>query len=122
MPEGTGSRAIGLPSRIACAILAGVHANSLLRAAATLPEGDVREALRQAVEHGVLVADLATGSFRFRHALLAEAIYTTILPGEREELHARLADALARDGAPPAGRRSRWRVNSSTPTMTPTAC
>ena len=45
---------------------------------------DVRESLRQAVEHGVLVADQATGSFRFRHALLAEAVYATILPGERE--------------------------------------
>ena len=59
----------------------------------------MRESLRQAVEHRVLVADQATGSFRFRHALLAEAIYTTILPGEREELHARLADELARSGA-----------------------
>ena len=52
-----------------------------------------------AVEHGVLVAEPATGSFRFRHALLAEAIYATILPGEREELHARLAEELARSGA-----------------------
>ena len=53
----------------------------------------------QAVEHGVLVAEQATNSFRFRHALLAEAIYATILPGEREELHARLADELARSAA-----------------------
>ena len=59
----------------------------------------MRESLRRAVEHGVLVAEQATGSFRFRHALLAEAIYATILPGEREELHARLADELARSGA-----------------------
>ena len=59
----------------------------------------VRESLRQAVEHGVLVAEQATGSFRFRHALLAEAIYATILPGEREELHARLAEELARSAA-----------------------
>ena len=43
----------------------------------------------------MLVPDQAAGSFRFRHALLAEAIYTTVLPGEREELHARLARALA---------------------------
>ena len=71
----------------------------LLRAAAALPERDVRESLRQAVEHGVLVAEQATGSFRFRHALLAEAIYATILPGEREELHARLAEELARSAA-----------------------
>jgi DNA-binding CsgD family transcriptional regulator/tetratricopeptide (TPR) repeat protein len=70
----------------------------LLRALAGRPEPDVRESLRQAVEHGVLVAEQATGSFRFRHALLAEAIYSTILPGEREELHARLARELARSG------------------------
>ena len=66
----------------------------LLCAGRGAPESDVRESLRQAVEHGVLVADQATGSFRFRHALLAEAIYATILPGEREELHARLAEEL----------------------------
>ncbi|MET0769589.1 MAG: alpha/beta fold hydrolase, partial [Solirubrobacteraceae bacterium] len=67
--------------------------------AAALPEESVRESLRRAVEHGVLVAD--QDGFRFRHALLAEAISGTLLPGEREELHARLADALAR-GDPPA--------------------
>jgi DNA-binding CsgD family transcriptional regulator/tetratricopeptide (TPR) repeat protein len=72
---------------------------ALLRAAPDLPEGEVRESLRLAVEHGVLVADQASGSFRFRHALLAEATYATILPGEREELHARLAEELERTGA-----------------------
>jgi DNA-binding CsgD family transcriptional regulator/tetratricopeptide (TPR) repeat protein len=71
----------------------------LLCAAAALPEPDVRESLRRAVDHRVLVAEQAAGSFRFRHALLAEAIYTTILPGEREELHARLAKELGRSGA-----------------------
>jgi DNA-binding CsgD family transcriptional regulator len=71
----------------------------LLRALAPRPERDVQDSLREAVEHRVLVADQTTGSFRFRHALLAEAIYATILPGEREELHARLADELARSGA-----------------------
>ena len=35
----------------------------------------------------------------FRHASLAEAVYTTILPAEREELHARLAGELARSAA-----------------------
>jgi len=83
-------------------------AYSLLCTTATLTERDVRTSLRHAVEHGVLVADQATGSFRFRHSLLAEAIYATILPGEREELHARLADALARDGARPAELALHW--------------
>jgi DNA-binding CsgD family transcriptional regulator len=72
-------------------------AYSLLTATAS-PEHDVRESLHRAVEHGVLVAVPETSSFRLRHALLAEAIYGTILPGEREELHARLAEALAGSG------------------------
>jgi DNA-binding CsgD family transcriptional regulator len=71
----------------------------LLVGATTLAERDVRKSLRRAVEHGVLVADQETGSFRFRHALLAEAVYATILPGEREELHAKVAEELARSGA-----------------------
>jgi DNA-binding CsgD family transcriptional regulator/tetratricopeptide (TPR) repeat protein len=69
----------------------------LLRGLAARPEREVQESLREAVEHRVLVADQAC--FRFRHALLAEAIYATILPGEREGLHAKLAEALARSGA-----------------------
>jgi DNA-binding CsgD family transcriptional regulator len=69
---------------------------ALLRGATDLPERDLRESLRRAVEHGVLVAEQETGSFRFRHALLAEAIYATLLPGEREDVHARLAAELAR--------------------------
>ena len=88
----------------------------LLRALRRCPEPDVRESLRRAVEHGVLVAEQATGSFRFRHALLAEAIYATILPGEREELHARLADELARSGAAsPAELAPHWAAAGRSP-------
>jgi DNA-binding NarL/FixJ family response regulator/tetratricopeptide (TPR) repeat protein len=68
----------------------------LLRTVADAPEGELRQALRRAVEDGVLVGDQTAGTFRFRHALLAEAIYGTLLPGEREDLHARLAAELAR--------------------------
>ena len=71
----------------------------LLHAAAELPGGALRDSLRAAVEGGVLVPEPQTCSFRFRHALLAEAIYATILPGEREQVHARLAEELARSGA-----------------------
>ena len=71
----------------------------LLAAVVPLSEAQLVEALRRAVEHDVLVPDQPAGSFRFRHALLAEAIYTTVLPGEREELHARLARALGDDPA-----------------------
>jgi DNA-binding CsgD family transcriptional regulator/tetratricopeptide (TPR) repeat protein len=81
---------------------------ALVCAAAELPERDVRESLRRAVEHGVVVADHATSSFRFRHALLAEAIYATLLPGEREELHGRLADELTRGEASAAELAPHW--------------
>jgi predicted ATPase len=85
-------------------------AYSLLTAVASLPKPDVRASLQSTVEQGVLVADQTTGTFRFRHALLAEAVYATILPGEREELHARLAEELARSGAPPAELAPHWAV------------
>ena len=81
----------------------------LLRTLDARSEREVQESLREAVEHGVLVAVEATGRFRFRHALLAEAVYSTILPGERDELHATLAEELARTGAvSPAELASHW--------------
>jgi DNA-binding CsgD family transcriptional regulator/tetratricopeptide (TPR) repeat protein len=80
----------------------------LLRVTAGLPDGALRDSLRAAVEGGVLVAEPDTGSFRFRHALLAEAIYTTVFPGEREDLHARLAGALARSRAAAAELVPHW--------------
>jgi predicted ATPase len=42
----------------------------LLRSVVDAPEGELRQALRRAVDHGVLVGDQAAGTFRFRHALL----------------------------------------------------
>ena len=81
----------------------------LLRAVVAMPERELRESLRQAVEHGVLVVVQEKGSFRFRHALLAEAVYATLLPGEREELHARLARELASSAtASPAELAPHW--------------
>jgi DNA-binding CsgD family transcriptional regulator/tetratricopeptide (TPR) repeat protein len=75
----------------------------LLCAVSRRPQADVRDSLRRAVDHGVLVAVEATGRFSFRHALLAEAVYSTILPGEREELHGQLAEELARARAASPG-------------------
>ncbi|MFG1626711.1 AAA family ATPase [Kribbella sp. NPDC049227] len=66
----------------------------LLAAVAGMPEERLVEALRETVEYDVLRPDQTAGSYRFRHSLLAEAVYATLLPGEREELHERLARAL----------------------------
>jgi DNA-binding SARP family transcriptional activator len=72
---------------------------AVVTAAMSLGEAEIVEALREAVDHGLLVPDRVTGSYRFRHALIAEAAYATLLPGEREEVHERLARALAAHGA-----------------------
>ena len=70
---------------------------SLLAAVVPVDELTLAEALRQAVEREVLEPDHATRSFRFRHALFAEAIYDSLLPGERELLHEHLARALTEE-------------------------
>ncbi|MGX7829354.1 helix-turn-helix transcriptional regulator [Actinokineospora sp. 24-640] len=65
-----------------------------LRAVAEMAEADLETALREAVQHYVLVpedGDLYT----FRHALLREAVYHDLLPGERVRLHAAYARELA---------------------------
>jgi len=55
------------------------------------------DALRQAVESHVLVA--GEGEYWFRHALLGEAVYDDLLPGQRTRLHARYVAALATGSA-----------------------
>jgi predicted ATPase/DNA-binding CsgD family transcriptional regulator len=54
---------------------------------------DVQSALREAVAEQVLVAG-DDRRFCFRHALLREALYDDLLPGERGELHIALARHL----------------------------
>ncbi|MGH2859695.1 MAG: ATP-binding protein, partial [Solirubrobacteraceae bacterium] len=53
----------------------------------------VQAALREAVSEQILVA-ADDGRFSFRHALLREALYDDLLPGERGELHIALARHL----------------------------
>ncbi len=71
--------------------------DALLRAALDLPVTEVDEALREAIAHHVLVAD-GTDRYAFRHALLQEAVYGDLLPGERVRLHATYAHILAAGG------------------------
>ncbi len=56
---------------------------------------ELNAALRAAVDEQMLVAG-ADGRLMFRHALLREAVYDDLLPGERVELHLALARALDR--------------------------
>lgn len=52
----------------------------------------LEDALREAVQHHVLVID--TKCYSFRHALLREAVYRDLLPGERVRIHATYAQRL----------------------------
>jgi len=74
--------------------------HELLSAAADLGDGDLDNALREAVARNVLVP-AEDGTFAFRHALLREASYADLLPGERVRIHARFAQLLD-DGRGPA--------------------
>jgi DNA-binding CsgD family transcriptional regulator len=69
--------------------------HQLLVAASGRPEAEVERGLRDAIAGQVLVASAADESYRFRHALLQEAVYGDLLPGERTRLHATYARLLA---------------------------
>jgi DNA-binding CsgD family transcriptional regulator len=66
----------------------------LLSAAARIDTDSLDAAVSEAVELKVLVADQDANSFRFRHALLREAVNEALLPGERTRLHRAVAQAL----------------------------
>jgi DNA-binding CsgD family transcriptional regulator/tetratricopeptide (TPR) repeat protein len=77
--------------RIAAA--AGRRVDHRLReVVADLEPDELDTGLRAAVEAQALVPDGA--HFRFRHALLQEAVHDQLLPGERTRLHRAFADAL----------------------------
>ena len=66
--------------------------HTLLDTVADLDPAALDAALREAVDSNVLVP--SGTSYAFRHALLGEAVYDDLLPGERVRLHAAYADAL----------------------------
>src|SRR5262249_28565304 len=68
--------------------------DDLGRPACGLEEPEYEQAVREAVANQLLVPDGEEG-YAFRHALLREAAYADLLPGERTRLHARLAELLS---------------------------
>jgi DNA-binding CsgD family transcriptional regulator len=67
--------------------------HAALSSVVDLPSADLDRAVRDAVEGHVLVPS-RDDFYQFRHALLAEAVYDDLLPGERTTLHAAYARAL----------------------------
>ncbi|WP_433438100.1 ATP-binding protein [Nonomuraea sp. CA-141351] len=66
--------------------------DELLREVSGLPLAEFEEAVREIVSRGLLRVD--GYGYAFRHALLQEAVYTDLLPGERTRLHAAFARLL----------------------------
>jgi DNA-binding CsgD family transcriptional regulator len=121
LAAGAGDAQAELPPALADVLLARVYelsepAQQVLRVAAVAgrrvphrllaevtgrSEGDLEQGLREAIGVGVLATDIVHGSYAFRHALLQEAVYGDLLPGEQVRLHAAYATLLAAepDGA-----------------------
>ncbi len=66
--------------------------HALVAAVAELPDRELDTALRELIDAHVL--EQQGSGYGFRHALLAEAVYDDLLPGERVRLHASYAAAV----------------------------
>ena len=86
-------------SVIGAAAVAGRRVDhDLLSAVTGLADSSLESSLRAAIGGQVLVTDPgldAEQGYEFRHALLQEAAYDDLLPGERRRLHRAFAEALA---------------------------
>jgi DNA-binding CsgD family transcriptional regulator len=69
--------------------------HTLLQAVSDLSPVDLDAALREAVQHHVLLVNDRDGLYGFRHALLREAVYGDLLPGERVRMHGAYAKQIA---------------------------
>jgi predicted ATPase/DNA-binding CsgD family transcriptional regulator len=67
--------------------------DSLIAEVGGTPQAEVIELLREAVSRKILVAE--GHAYRFRHALLREALQRDLLPGERGVIHSSYARTLA---------------------------
>lgn len=91
------------------AVAGRVVSHELLEQVSGVPSPVLIAALREAVDHGVLlrVEDTSPG-YAFRHALVREAASDELLATERIAIHRTIADALERDEAlSPAGELAR---------------
>ena len=70
--------------------------HELLAAAAPLAEPELQEALRRLVEAGLVFQRGVppTAEYLFKHALVQDTAYSTLLRGPRQALHRRIAEAL----------------------------
>ncbi|SIO85634.1 helix-turn-helix transcriptional regulator [Nocardiopsis sp. JB363] len=85
-------RVLGLAATAGSRVPHTLLAAAARRAGTT--EEELEDALRPAIDARVMRT--TRDGYVFRHALLAEAVYTDLLPGERVRAHRRYAEALQR--------------------------
>jgi ATP/maltotriose-dependent transcriptional regulator MalT len=102
--------------RVAAAVGRRVD-HRLLASIAGLPAEELFPALHEAVDRQVLVPTGDGEGYRFRHALLHEAAYAQLLPGERRHILGRHADGLTE--GPRAARLDLARPVPRPPRLTP---
>ena len=71
---------------------------ALLAAVLDTTLDDVTETIRQVTDQNIVRAGVAAdGVYAFRHALIRDAAYESLLKSERRKIHARVADTLKRE-------------------------
>ena len=78
------------------AVLGREFGYGLIEAVAQRPDAELRLGLDRLAKAGLLFcrADAPESSYLFKHALVQDAAYSTLLRSKRQELHARVATAL----------------------------
>ena len=78
----------------AASVGGGEVAHWLLGAVTAIGDDELDDALREAIDHQLVVFDPERRTYRFRHALQREVAYDELLFEERARLHSRYAEAL----------------------------
>jgi class 3 adenylate cyclase/predicted ATPase len=90
---------LGLTAKTVAQVGAAIgrdFSHELLAAAAPLAELELQEALRRLVEAGLVFQRGVppTAEYLFKHALVQDTAYSTLLRGPRQALHRRIAEAM----------------------------
>jgi DNA-binding CsgD family transcriptional regulator/tetratricopeptide (TPR) repeat protein len=88
--------------RIAAVVGLVVDHRLLATVADSFDIASLDSALAEVVASQVLTLDDSGDGYRFRHALMREAVAASLLPGERLRLHRRVAEALTADATGPS--------------------
>jgi class 3 adenylate cyclase len=91
---------LGQAKRVAqaAAVIGRSFERPLLRAAAGVDEGALEADLRRLMEHSIIETTGRTEELQFRHALLHEASYRSVLRADRVRIHEAVGDMLIETG------------------------